>query len=96
VRGVGDDRVDVPEQQKPPRPDEHGSRSTSASSGSSAAHTDAHSSAACTSPDGEDTATSASSCRRAVRAIASAASVTHGSTPADATGEPRRGAGGAQ
>ena len=43
-------------------------RSISASSGSSAAQTDAHSSAPCTSPDGEETATSASSSRaRAAR-----------------------------
>ena len=47
-------------------------RSTSASSGSSAAQTDAHSSAPCTSPDGEETATSASSSRAARCAISAA------------------------
>ena len=58
---------------------EHGIRSTSASSGSSAAHTAAHSSAPCTSPEGEETATSASRWRTARRAISSAPSRTHGS-----------------
>ena len=45
--------------------EEHGTRSTTASGGSSAAHTETHSSAACTSPDGDETATSASSSRSA-------------------------------
>src|SRR5215217_9286957 len=58
---------------------EHGIRSICASSGSSAAHTAAHSSAPCTSPEGEETATSASSSRTARRAISAAPSCTHGS-----------------
>src|SRR5215218_2501530 len=58
---------------------EHGMRSICASSGSSAAHTDAHSSAPCTSPDGEETATSASSSRTARRAISAAPACTHAS-----------------
>ena len=49
--------------------EEHGTRSSWASSGVSAAHTEAHSSAPWRSPDGEDTATSASSSRGARRAI---------------------------
>ena len=45
--------------------EEQGGRSTSASAGSSAAQIAAHSSAPCTSPEGEETATSASSSRSA-------------------------------
>src|SRR4051794_39370236 len=58
---------------------EQGMRWISASSGSSAAHTEAHSSAPWTSPEGEETATSASSSRTARRAISAAPACTHGS-----------------
>src|SRR5829696_8645654 len=64
---------------------EHGMRSISASSGSRAAHTEAHSSAPCTSPDGEETATSASSSRTARRAISAAPACTHASMGPQAT-----------
>ena len=49
--------------------EEQGTRSSWASSGVSAAHTEAHSSAPWRSPEGEETATSASSSRGARRAI---------------------------
>ena len=45
--------------------EEHGTRSSVAVSGSSAAHTAAHSSAPFTSPEGDETPTSASSSRSA-------------------------------
>src|SRR5215210_827079 len=64
---------------------EHGIRSISASSGSSAAHTAAHSSAPWTSPEGDETATSASSSRTARRAISAAPACTHGSMERQAT-----------
>src|SRR4051794_8361177 len=57
--------------------EEQGMRSTVAASGSRAAHTDAHSSAPWTSPDGEEAATRASSSRVARRAISAPASRTH-------------------
>src|SRR5919112_244523 len=60
-------------------------RSISASSGSSAAHTAAHSSAPWMSPDGEDTPTSASSSRTARLPISAAAACTQGSMPPDGT-----------
>src|SRR5215213_1037083 len=63
--------------------EEHGGRSTSTSSGSSAAQIAAHSSAPRTSPLGDETPTSASSSRSARRAISPAPSETHGSMPAD-------------
>src|SRR5829696_1108174 len=59
--------------------DEHGTRSRAASSGTSAAHTAAHSSAPWRSPDGDDTATSASSSRSARRAISCEHLATHSS-----------------
>ncbi len=66
--------------------EEHGGRSISASSGSSAAHTATHSSAPCTSPDGEETATSASSSRtRAPRDLRRLPACTHGSMGGQAT-----------
>src|SRR4051794_3571904 len=64
---------------------EHGMRSIWASSGRSAAQIEAHSSAPCTSPDGLDTATSASSSRTARRAISAAPACTHGSMGAQAS-----------
>ena len=97
VRVVGDDGVEVAEQQHPPRAgarsawasrsgawsgEEHGMRSIAASSGSSAAHTAAHSSAPWTSPDGEETPTSASSSRTARLPISAAAARTQGSIAA--------------
>ena len=60
-------------------------RSISASSGSSAAHTAAHSSAPWMSPDGEETPTSASSSRTARLPISAAAARTQGSMPPDGT-----------
>jgi thioredoxin-dependent peroxiredoxin len=56
-----------------------------ASSGSSAAQTAAHSSAPCTSPDGDDTATRASSSRAARLPISSAVAATQGSMRPDGT-----------
>jgi hypothetical protein len=50
----------------------HGSRSTSASGGSSAVHTAIASSPPCRSPDGDETDTSASISRSARRAMAAA------------------------
>ncbi len=61
--------------------EEHGGRSIAAASGASAAHSAAHSSAPWTSPDGEETATSASSSRAARRPMSAAAACTHGSMP---------------
>src|SRR4051794_34746651 len=66
--------------------EEHGTRSISAASGASATHTDAHSSAPWRSPDGEETATSASSSRGARRAISSAERATHSSMAATLPG----------
>ena len=60
-------------------------RSISASSGRSAAHTAAHSSAPWTSPDGDETPTSASSSRGARRPISAPASCTQGSIPRHGT-----------
>ena len=96
---VRDDGVEVPEQQhrRDPVPlsrasrsgawsgEEHGTRSISASSGSSAAHTAAHSSAPWMSPDGDETPTSASSSRTARLPISAAAARTQGSMPPDGT-----------
>src|SRR5918999_2105499 len=65
--------------------EEHGRRSITASSGSSAAQTDAHSSAPWMSPDGDETATSASSSRTARRAISAAPVCTHSSMEGQAT-----------
>src|SRR3954452_23854441 len=67
--------------------EEQGMRSTVAASGSRAAHTDAHSSAPWTSPDGEEAATRASSSRVARRAISAPASRTHVSMPGHGTVE---------
>ena len=56
---------------------EHGTRSISAWGGRNAAHSAIASSAPSTSPDGEDTATSASSSRVARAAISAAPSATN-------------------
>src|SRR3984885_2979948 len=58
---------------------EHGTRSTVACGGRNAAHSAIASSAPSTSPEGEDTATSASSSRSDREAISAAASATNGS-----------------
>src|SRR5215217_2053436 len=59
--------------------EEHGTRSSAASSGRRAAHTARHSSAPWRSPEGEETATSASSSRSARRAISCEHLATHSS-----------------
>src|SRR3954470_2680899 len=66
--------------------EEHGTRSSAASSGRRAAHTATHSSAPWRSPEGEETATSASSSRSARRPISCEHLATHSSIGRTASG----------